>query len=79
MVVLALPASAFAVITPIPIGPGDTGEANQAAVAVDSSGTAYIAWEAPSLPPRLDFCKVHAERDRLHAGGAAGHTWWDVL
>src|ERR1700733_2128866 len=54
--VLALPSFAAAAAAPIPIG---TGESDLAGVAVDSAGTAYIAWE-DSSGPFLHYCKLPA-------------------
>jgi hypothetical protein len=60
VLVLSLPVSADAAGAPITIGANTLEEASQAAVAVDSSGTAYIAWLAPSTPSdtEMDFCKL---------------------
>ena len=60
LLVGALPGSAYALGPAITIGPANS-TPSQSAVAVDSSGTAYIAWQVPtpSLTNTLiDFCKV---------------------
>jgi hypothetical protein len=55
---LALPAGANALSTPIQIGTNTMGGPTHPAVAVDSGGTAYIAWVVPTTPTQMDFCKV---------------------
>ena len=57
---LALPPSASAVGRPITIGSNPASFPTQAAVAVDASGTAYIAWGVGSPQKQMDFCKVPA-------------------
>ena len=61
LLVLALPAGALALPAPINIGSNVIGEPDAPAVAVDSSGTAYIAWaDQLSGPPTptIYFCKL---------------------
>jgi len=61
---LAFSASAEAISSPITIGANTQGEPSQPAVAVDSTGTAYIVWDdqiATGTQPAdtvLNFCKV---------------------
>ena len=63
-VALAFAASAEAISKPITIGANTQGEPSQPAVAVDSTGTAYIVWDdqiATGTQPAdtvLNFCKV---------------------
>jgi hypothetical protein len=63
-VALAFSASAEAVSSPITIGANTSGPPSQPAVAVDSTGTAYIVWDdqiATGSQPAdtvLNFCKV---------------------
>ena len=62
------PASASAISPAITIGPADS-TPSQSAVAVDSSGAAYIAWQVPTpalTNTLIDFCKV--------SSGASGCT-----
>ncbi len=54
---LAFSASAEAISSPIKIGSNNMGLPNQPAVAVDSAGDLYTAWQLPSQTA-LDFCKV---------------------
>ena len=59
---VAVPTSAWAASSPIKIGANTSNGASTAAVAVDSSGTAYIAWLIPSTvnANTIDFCKLPA-------------------
>jgi hypothetical protein len=61
-VALAAPASASATSSPIKIGANTNSGVSTPAVAVDSSGTAYIAWLIPSTVSAntIDFCKLLA-------------------
>jgi hypothetical protein len=55
---LVVAPSAYAASAPVRIGSNSTSFPTQSAVAVDSTGTAYIAWGVGSPQTQMDFCKV---------------------